>query len=165
MKTTAPAICSHRDIGLDQKALAELLVRLDPYFRPQLHERFEFGPYAGKLLRHAEMLVALVGDDVAGFIAVYANDGVTRRAHIPLVAVFPAHRGRGLARALLGGAVALAAGRGMRSVSLEHDPGNATARRIYEAFGFREVGRDEAKVSMLYEIESAAPRLGAARNG
>jgi [ribosomal protein S18]-alanine N-acetyltransferase len=62
-------------------------------------------------------------------------------AEILSVAVAPAWRGRGLARALLDLHLRRLAGFGLRAVFLEVDEENAPARRLYARAGFREVGR------------------------
>lgn len=55
--------------------------------------------------------------------------------------VAPDRRGRGLGRLLLGFALAFGAGHGAGRALLEVRAGNAAARGLYAAEGFREVGR------------------------
>jgi [ribosomal protein S18]-alanine N-acetyltransferase len=62
-------------------------------------------------------------------------------AEILSVAIAPARRGRGLSRPLLDHHLRNLAGLGARAVFLEVDEHNAPACRLYEAAGFREVGR------------------------
>jgi [ribosomal protein S18]-alanine N-acetyltransferase len=62
-------------------------------------------------------------------------------AEILSIAVEPARRGRGLARALLDRNLRRLAGAGARAVFLEVDEGNAPARALYRRAGFREIGR------------------------
>ncbi len=50
-------------------------------------------------------------------------------------------RRRGIARALVRSLLAEFSGRGVRTVFLEVRESNRPARRLYESFGFREVGR------------------------
>ena len=64
-------------------------------------------------------------------------------AEILSVAVAPARRGRGLARALLDLHLRRLAGLGVRAVFLEVDEGNMPARGSIARAGFREVGRRE----------------------
>jgi ribosomal-protein-alanine N-acetyltransferase len=81
---------------------------------------------------------AMRGVRLAGFI-------MSRRAgdeaEILSVAVVPARRGRGLARALLNLHLRRLAGFGVRTVFLEVDEQNRPAIRLYTRAGFREVGR------------------------
>lgn len=81
---------------------------------------------------------AVLGRDVCGFIlSRLAGD----EAEILSVAVAPARRGSGIARALLDLHLRRLAGLGARAVFLEVDEHNAAARRLYARAGFREVGR------------------------
>ncbi len=55
--------------------------------------------------------------------------------------VAPAHRGKGVGRALAAGMLAALRERGAQTVYLEVRASNAVARRLYESLGFREVAR------------------------
>jgi ribosomal-protein-alanine N-acetyltransferase len=81
---------------------------------------------------------AMVGRTLVGFILSRLADG---EAEILSVAVVPARRGRGLARALLNLHLGRLAGLRVRAVFLEVDEDNTPARRLYERAGFHEVGR------------------------
>ena len=78
------------------------------------------------------------GRTLQGFILSRLAGG---EAEILSVAVASAHRGRGLARALLNLHLRRLAGLGARAVFLEVDEDNEPARRLYQRAGFREVGR------------------------
>jgi ribosomal-protein-alanine N-acetyltransferase len=81
---------------------------------------------------------AMTGRSLRGFVLSRLADG---EAEIFSIAVDPARRGRGIARALLNLHLRRLAGLGARAVFLEVDEDNAPARRLYERAGFREVGR------------------------
>lgn len=81
---------------------------------------------------------AMVGRALQGFILSRLAGG---EAEILSIAVASAHRGRGLARALLNLHLRRLAGLGARAVYLEVDEDNEPARRLYRRAGFREVGR------------------------
>ncbi|MFH1059845.1 MAG: ribosomal protein S18-alanine N-acetyltransferase [Pseudomonadota bacterium] len=66
---------------------------------------------------------------------------VVDEAQIQNLAVDPSARGRGVARALLGAALAEVKRRGATWASLEVRPSNAAARRLYAGQGFVQVGR------------------------
>jgi [ribosomal protein S18]-alanine N-acetyltransferase len=83
---------------------------------------------------------AMTGRRLHGFILSRLLAG---EAEILSVAVAPARRGRGLARALLDLHLRRLAGLGARAVFLEVDEGNEPARRLYRRGGFREVRRRE----------------------
>lgn len=69
---------------------------------------------------------------------------VADEAEILTVAVVPAARGKGLARQILQPHLERLAARGAVHVVLEVAHDNVAALRLYEAFGFSEVGRREA---------------------
>jgi ribosomal-protein-alanine N-acetyltransferase len=79
-------------------------------------------------------------DTGRGSVAYCAFQVVAGEAHIHNLAVAPEARRRGLARRLLALTLGIAARRGARVVFLEVRAGNAAARALYRALGFREVG-------------------------
>jgi ribosomal-protein-alanine N-acetyltransferase len=80
---------------------------------------------------------AVIGRSVAGFIL---SRRAADEAEILSVAVAPRRRGRGLARRLLDLHLRRLAGLGTRTVFLEVDEGNASARRLYARAGFQQIG-------------------------
>lgn len=79
----------------------------------------------------ARFLVALVEGAVAGYVGCHH---VADEGFITNVAVFPAHRRRGVARALL--AAARDQGQGLYRLTLEVRVSNTPAIALYESFGF-----------------------------
>jgi [ribosomal protein S18]-alanine N-acetyltransferase len=92
------------------------------------------------LERHVVAHRAMVGTALAGFIL---SRIVQDEAEILSIAVASARRGRGLARQLLDINLRRLAALGARSVFLEVEEGNISARRLYHRAGFQEVGRRE----------------------
>lgn len=88
--------------------------------------------------RDAELVVAMLGEDVVGYAVFWC---VVDQGELGNVAVTESARGRGIGELLVGEVIRRAAARGVREVFLEVRPSNATARRLYERFGFRMVGR------------------------
>ena len=88
----------------------------------------------------AVCLAALLGPylALAGYLILWL---VVDEAQIQNVAVDPAARGRGVARALLLTALGEARRRGATWASLEVRPSNQASRRLYAGLGFAEVGR------------------------
>jgi [ribosomal protein S18]-alanine N-acetyltransferase len=64
-------------------------------------------------------------------------------AEILSIAIAPGHRGRGLSRQLLLTHLGHLAGRGVRTVFLEVEENNQSARRLYDRAGFAVAGRRE----------------------
>ncbi len=75
--------------------------------------------------------------EVVGYLCVWE---VGSELHITNLAVHPAWRRRGIARALLGAILEDARRRGLTGALLEVRPTNQEARGLYERFGFRVVG-------------------------
>lgn len=126
----------HRELGLIATELETLLGQFGDLLPTPLRERVDLGAYAAKLLRHAEVALARMANDTVGLLAIYANDTVSKRAHIPIVAVLPSHRGLGVGRSLLLAAIDLAAHHGMETIDLEVAHENWRAQAAYAAVGF-----------------------------
>jgi [ribosomal protein S18]-alanine N-acetyltransferase len=62
-------------------------------------------------------------------------------AHLLNVAVCPSHQRQKLGLYLLDKVAAVARGQGMESVLLEVRPSNLRALKVYERYGFKEIGR------------------------
>jgi ribosomal protein S18 acetylase RimI-like enzyme len=95
-----------------------------------------FGEAWGPLARHEGMWV-LEG-------AAFARFSLVPRVHegeLLRIAVDPAKRGQGLGRRLLEGAQRELRVQGIQELHLEVRAGNAAARALYAACGWREVGR------------------------
>jgi len=83
------------------------------------------------------VLTSRLGVTVAGFAIMRYGDDV---AHLNLLAVAPAHRRRGVARALVQWLEETALTAGAFIVGLELREGNEVARAFYRALGYRELG-------------------------
>ncbi len=90
---------------------------------------------------HAHFLVALDETQPAGYIGVQEICGT---AYITNVAVFPAYRRRGIARALLQSASRGAQARRCESITLEVRESNEAAIALYRQCGFKDVGQRKA---------------------
>ena len=95
-----------------------------------------FGEAWGPLAAH-ERLWTLEGAAFARWACVPAAG----EAELLRIAVDPGRRGQGLGRRLLEGCMAALAAEGMVELHLEVRAGNAAARALYAACGWREVGR------------------------
>lgn len=82
-------------------------------------------------------LVALVDGEVAGYIGSWV---VLDEVHISTIAVDPSRRNLGLGRRLLASLLQSAVDDGARWTVLEVRESNTAAIRLYESFGFRQVG-------------------------
>ena len=91
-------------------------------------------------VRDAEsvVLTARLAATVAGFAIMRYGEDV---AHLNLLAVDPAHRRRGIARALVRWLEETALTAGTFVIGLELRAGNEPARALYRALGYRELGQ------------------------
>jgi len=99
----------------------------------------EGAPFFGTRTRPHDVLVATVDGAVAGYISIRPPTELAASSHVQHVtglAVDPALQGRGVGRALVEAAVAEAARRGARRLTLRVLGPNAAARRLYESCGF-----------------------------
>ena len=84
------------------------------------------------------VLTARLPAMVAGFAIMRYGEDV---AHLNLLAVDPAHRRRGIARALVRWLEETALTAGTFIIGLELRAGNEVARNLYRALGYRELGQ------------------------
>ncbi len=100
-------------------------------------------------------LAAKEGNRVVGYASV---SFVLDRGQINTVAVDPAFRRRGLAKALLTELISCARQRGAAALELEVRAGNAAALGLYRSLGFVQVGRrkkyyrDPAEDALLMDL-------------
>ncbi len=85
-----------------------------------------------------DLLVATAGPDLVGYLVLTIGAGEAELANL---AVDPARRRTGIAHALLRESLDVLRRRSVRRVYLAVRASNAGAARLYERFGFREIGR------------------------
>lgn len=109
-----------------------------------------------------DFLVAEAGAGVAGYVVLRSTGGETELANL---AVSSGRRGTGVARALLTQAVETARERGATWMFLAVRVSNRRAARLYEQFGFQEIGvhgsyyRDPLEDARVFAMEfPSAPR-------
>ena len=88
--------------------------------------------------RLAHYLVARYGDRIVGFAGMWL---LVDEAHITTFATSRKWRRQGIGERLLLALLELARSRGANEATLEVRPSNAPARRLYEKYGFRNVGQ------------------------
>ena len=103
---------------------------------------------------HVRHRLSVVARDPEGRVAAYVfaheyavapSGGAGPEIHVPYVGTLPAHRGRGLATALLSRVLHLSRGADYLTASLNVDTANPTgALGIYERAGFRQAYRQDA---------------------
>jgi ribosomal-protein-alanine N-acetyltransferase len=87
--------------------------------------------------RMARYLVVRAGGRVIAYAGIWL---MVDEAHVTTFAVLPAYRRRGIGGRLLSEVIELSAALGATVVTLEVRLSNASARQLYQRFGFRPVG-------------------------
>ncbi len=124
-------------------------LEVDPVFPYGLHGQPDPEAVLLKMLRLADFIVAMDGEEVAGFTAIYANNLETRAAYITLFGVKEAYGRRGIGKMLLDECEALALSRGMDRICLEVTDSNEKAVRFYTKYGFVRTGPCEEDSSYM----------------
>lgn len=113
--------------------------------------------------RVARCWVMRENTSVLGYLCLWE---IADELHITNVAVHPGWRRQGIGRTLLGGVLDDARRRRLRLVVLEVRPSNTEARTLYEALGFRVVGRrpgyyyDTGEDALVMEADLQSTRPG-----
>ena len=93
----------------------------------------------------SELLVAIAGKKIVGTLTLYPNgkdnDWPERWAGLRLLAVAPAYRGQGIARALMDKAIARSRKRGSTTIGLHTSEMMAVAQQMYIRMGFMRAPR------------------------
>lgn len=131
-------------VTADDHDLARLRRRTwSPLHSPTPRPEGPVGRYFDATHRPHEVLVAEVDGRLAGYVRLVPVSSLTAEAHVRRIqglAVDEWARGRGVGRALVRAACALAARQGARRVTLGVLGHNTPARRLYESAGFRVEG-------------------------
>jgi ribosomal-protein-alanine acetyltransferase len=105
--------------------------------------------------KSARMLVATLGKEITGYALILFRR-TTSVARLYSVAVSPAARGKGIAKALIAASEEEARKRGEIFMRLEVRADNKAARALYEGLGYRQFGRyldyyDDHRDALRYE--------------
>lgn len=119
--------------------------------------------YELKENRAARCWAARVAGELVGYLCLWE---VGSELHITNLAVHPAWRRQGIARALLGAILEDARRRGLSVAFLEVRPTNREALSLYERFGFHVIGRrkgyyfDTGEDALVMEADLSALAAG-----
>ena len=122
----------------------------------------------GRMLQGVKSALGLSGeqrdDELAGYVGIWFQGN---QAHITEIAVRGGLRGQGIGELLLIGTVRAALEQGMDEVTLEARVSNFIAQRLYDKYGFNEMGirknyyadnREDAVIMTTDEIHTGAYR-------
>ncbi len=133
--------------------------------RASFHTPWSRGAFVYELKENqvARCWVARAAGEVVSYLCVWE---VGPELHITNLAVHPARRHQGIARALLGAILEDARRRGLTVALLEVRPTNREARGLYERFGFRVIGRrkgyyyDTGEDALVMEADLSTAPVG-----
>ena len=139
-------------VKLTLEQLIELLRIFGDQLPDPLSKRVDLRSYAEKLENNAEIALAFHNKRIVGFLAMYANDFYNGKAHIPIVSVLKDFQGKGIGKALLSRAIALARQRKMINLWLTVDKDNLIAQHFYSEFRFIKTSSDGSKFIMSRDL-------------
>ena len=152
-------ICWNDELHLSHGRLIELLKVFGDLLPHPLSQMMDLDEYATKLLQRAEIECAFHNDEIVGLFALYANDHESGIAHAPVAAILPSYRGRGVYKALMSRAIAVARQRGMRRLwgEIEHD--TTAAQRVWFSFGARKTATRPTKIVVEIDLTASTEIL------
>lgn len=142
------------DIRISKSDLVSNLRHFGDMLPEALSEKLDLEQYANKLNDNAHIAFAMIEGVAAGMLVMYANDLKTCSAHIPMIAVSPGYRRRGVGNALISRALARARSHKMHAVNLEVLPNNSSALSLYRRFGFRFKTKRDDRILMELKLPS-----------
>jgi ribosomal protein S18 acetylase RimI-like enzyme len=112
---------------------------------------------ARELIEAGEVTILLGGEDDVGLVQLRFRPSIwsdSLEAYLQELYVAPAHRGRGIGRALLETAIDLARDRGASSIDLGTSLDDVAAIGLYESAGFtNREGKPDGPSMLWYELE------------
>ncbi|MGF1646064.1 MAG: GNAT family N-acetyltransferase [Kineosporiaceae bacterium] len=125
----------------------------EPYVRVRRHS--DYWLYAH--LFSSTCPVALVGGDLAGAVIAFRSQDDPEDVHIQDVMVHPAHRRKGVARALVAAVRDRAAAWGCRRLHLTSEPGNTAAHASWPSMGFVNTPGDRVVNGVAVTADTKGP--------
>lgn len=105
-----------------------------------------------KICMYAEFLAVYVGEKLAGYLAIYANDVKSKMAYITMIGILPQYQRQGLGGDLLKEAKYVAKENNMDFIRLEVNKINHKAIQCYIKYGFVYEMENEKTYYMRYYI-------------
>lgn len=136
-----------------QAQIAELLIRCDADFVPQLSSRVAIPIYAEKITTNAARFEAWANSTLCGLVAAYCNDSERSSAYVTNVSVLHEYQGKGIASLLMAQFIKYVKDLGFKVVELEVDKKNVRAIGLYEKIGFAIQGESSRGVVMSLNMK------------
>ncbi len=132
------------------KKIKNLILAEQKKYNGKFLENIKTDDYIDKLFQKAEILFHYYSNDIAGFIAFYCNDYISKTLYITSIIVDPAYRGKKIGYCLLKSVQEVAKARGFISCRLEVHVENQIAIRLYEKCGFKKEKSEKCSAYKVY---------------
>lgn len=127
----------------------KILVEFNGVFIPPLEERIlNFKLYAEKLIEKGYAYIAMIHNEIVGFIAFYANDSATNIGYLAQIAVKQECKIKGIGYELIKQFESISYEKGMKTLKLEVSNCNNHAINFYKRSGYEYYGK--ATESTIY---------------
>lgn len=129
-----------------EKCVIEFLKKIDSLFKIPLSRKINLEEYSKKIIRNADVFLALDNESIVGIVVGYNNDKEFKISNMSILAVLNEYQGKGVARRLVNNFLDLAKNKKMEKVKLSTV--DARALKLYESLNFKIV-REENEVYYL----------------
>ena len=129
-----------------EKDIIEFLKKIDSLFKIPLSQKIDLEEYSKKIVRNADVFLALDNESIVGIVVGYNNDKEFKISNMSILAVLNEYQGKGVARRLVNNFLDLAKNKKMEKVKLSTV--DARALKLYESLNFKIV-REENEVYYL----------------
>ena len=132
-----------------EKCVIEFLKKIDSLFKIPLSQKIDLEEYSKKIVRNADVFLALDNESIVGIVVGYNNDKELKISNMSILVVLNEYQGKGIARKLVNNFLNLAKNKKMEKVKLSTV--DARALKLYESLNFKIV-REENEVYYLEKI-------------
>ena len=114
-----------------------------------LSQKIDLEEYSKKIVRNADVFLALDNESIVGIVVGYNNDKELKISNMSILVVLNEYQGKGIARKLVNNFLDLAKNKKMEKVKLSTV--DARALKLYESLNFKIV-REENEIYYLEKI-------------
>lgn len=129
MSSSIEIIISKEGPGCD--CIRNFLSEIDDDFKPSLSSKVSLDTYAEKLNSNATFILAMLGEEVIGITAFYANDRLKKESYLPIIGIKKEYRGKGTAYKMINSLISYLRRKGFEKLSLETWQGSP-AQNFYQ---------------------------------
>jgi len=153
---TSPNVAVRRAREDDLALIGRLLHDFNTEYRDETPGPGAIAERVGQLMASGDTIVLLGGAEPCGLAVLRFRPSIWTaglECYLAELYVAPGRRGRGLGRALMENALALARAEGADYMELGTEEDDTAARSLYESLGFTNRDRPDGPVSYFYELD------------